>query len=75
MAAPSIAGVCANVTIGVDTDKHSHVAKAKDALGRVLGQLEIETDPRGYPALLAWAQGLGPIITFGIEGTAATAPV
>jgi Transposase len=69
MAALSIADVPANVTVGVDTHKHSHIARAKDGLGRHLGQLEIETDPRGYAGLLAWAQGFGPVVTFGIEGT------
>ncbi len=69
MAALSIADVPANVTVGVDTHKHSHIARAKDGLGRHLGQLEIGTDPRGYAGLLAWAQGFGPVITFGIEGT------
>jgi transposase len=69
MAALSIADVPAKVTIGVDTNKHSHIARAKDGLGRHLGQLEIETDPRGYAGLLAWAQEFGPVVTFGIEGT------
>src|SRR5258708_11262413 len=69
MAALSIADIPANVTVGVDTHKHSHIARAKDGLGRHLGQLEIETDPRGYASLLAWAQGFGPVVTFGIEGT------
>ena len=69
MAALSIACVPANVTVGVDTHKHSHIARAKDGLGRHLGQLEIETDPRGYAGLLAWAQEFGPVVTFGIEGT------
>lgn len=69
MAALSIAEVPANVTVGVDTHKHSHIARAKDGLGRHLGQLEIEADPRGYAGLLAWAQGFGPVVTFGIEGT------
>ena len=69
MAALSIADVPATVTIGVDTHKHSHIARAKDGLGRHLGQLEIQTDPRGYAGLLAWAQEFGPVVTFGIEGT------
>ena len=69
MAALSIADVPPNVTVGVDTHKHSHIARAKDGLGRHLGQLEIETDPRGYAGLLAWAQEFGPVVTFGIEGT------
>jgi len=69
MAALSIADVPANVTVGVDTHKHSHVALAKDGLGRHLGQLEVGTDLGGYADLLAWAHGFGPVVTFGIEGT------
>jgi transposase len=69
MAALSIADVSANVTVGVDTHKHSHLARAKDGLGRHLGQLEIETNPHGYADLLDWAQGFGSVLTFGIEGT------
>ena len=69
MAALSIADVPGNVTVGVDTHKHSHLARAKDGLGRHLCQLEIGTDPGGYAGLLAWAQGFGPVVTFGIEGT------
>ena len=71
MAVLSIANVPANakVIVGVDTHKHTHLARAKDGLGRHLGQLEIATDPGGYAELLAWAQGLGPGRTFGIEGT------
>ncbi len=65
MAALSIADVPANVTVGVDTHKHSHVARAKDELGRHLGQLEIGTNPAGYADLLAWAQGFGSVVTFG----------
>jgi len=72
MAELSIADVPAKVTVGVDTHKHSHIARAKDGLGRHLGQLEIETDPRGYAGLLAWAQGFGPVVTFGIEGTSSS---
>ena len=71
MAALSIADVPANanVIVGVDTHKHTHLARAKDGLGRHLGQLEIATDPGGYAELLAWARGLGRARTFGIEGT------
>ena len=34
MTSPSIADVPASVTIGVDTHKHTHLAAAKDQLGR-----------------------------------------
>ena len=69
MAAASIAESKADVIVGVDTHKHSHFAKAKDQLGRDLDQLEIPTDTSGYADLLSWAQGLGRVIVFGVEGT------
>ena len=69
MAAASIAESKADVIVGVDTHKHSHFAKAKDQLGRDLDQLEIPTGTSGYADLLSWAQGLGRVIVFGVEGT------
>lgn len=44
------------VTVGVDTHKDAHVARAKDQLGRRLGEKIVPTTPRGYRALLAWAK-------------------
>ena len=63
MAALSIANVPANakVIVGVDTHKHTHLARAKDGLGRHLGQLEIATDPGG----LRRTSGMGPGIRAG----------
>jgi len=57
------------VTIGVDTHLDVHVAHAGDQLGRRLGTASIPTTPAGYRNLLAWAQGLGEVEAFGIEGT------
>ena len=57
------------VTVGVDTHKDTHVARAKDQLGRRLGERAIPTTPAGYADLLAWAKGLGVVETFGLEGT------
>ena len=57
------------VTVGVDTHKDSHVAKAKDQLGRPLGHKIIPTTPVGYRNLLDWAQTFGDIDSFGLEGT------
>jgi len=57
------------VTVGVDTHKDAHVARAKDQLGRRLGEKIIPTTPRGYRALLAWAKSHGEVATFGVEGT------
>ena len=57
------------VTVGVDTHKDTHVARAKDQLGRRLGERAIPTTPAGYADLLAWAEGLGVLESFGLEGT------
>lgn len=59
----------ARVTVGVDTHKDTHVAKAKDHLGRRVGEKIIPTTPAGYRDLLAWAGSLGTIEAFGLEGT------
>ena len=69
MTSPSIADVPASVTIGVDTHKHTHLAAAKDQLGRDLGNIEIDTNPRGYAALLRWSQDFSAQVVFGVEGT------
>ena len=59
-----------HVTVGVDTHKDTHVAQAKDHLGRRLGDVKIvPTTPAGHRELLAWARGLGKVEAFGIEGT------
>ncbi|HJV08715.1 MAG TPA: transposase, partial [Acidimicrobiales bacterium] len=57
------------VTVGVDTHLDVHVARAKDHLGRTLGEKKIATTPAGYRALASWAADLGRVQAFGIEGT------
>lgn len=57
------------VTVGVDTHKDSHVAQAKDQLGRRIGEKIIPTTAAGYRDLLTWAEHLGEVETFGLEGT------
>jgi transposase len=57
------------VTVGVDTHAEVHVAVAKDAFGRRLDATSVATTPGGYRALLGWAQRLGEIDAWGIEGT------
>lgn len=59
----------ADIIIGVDTHKSTHVAVAISALGARLGSLSIPASARGYEALHDWARFLGPIRAFGIEGT------
>lgn len=60
---------CADIIIGVDTHKHVHAAVAIAVLGARLGTMTIPVSERGYRTLEAWAQSLGPIRAFGIEGT------
>jgi transposase len=57
------------VTTGVDTHADAHVAAAFGDDGRRLGHLTVATTPEGYARLLAWAQGLGTVRAFGVEGT------
>jgi len=57
------------VIVGVDTHKDTHVAIAKDEMGRHLGELVIPASPRGYRDLLTWAKGYGDVASFGVEGT------
>jgi transposase len=57
------------VTIGVDTHKHTHVAAARDHLGRRLATTQVAATRAGYAQLLAWARGLGEPVAWGVEGT------
>lgn len=57
------------VVIGVDTHRDIHVAVALDHLGRKLGWTEVPTTPAGYDELLEWAQSLGDVEAWGVEGT------
>lgn len=56
------------VIIGVDTHGDLHVACAIDQLGRRLAIAAFATTPTGYRALLDWAQELGEVEAFGVEG-------
>ncbi len=58
-----------DVVVGVDTHKDEHVAVALDGLGGRLDELAIAAKPHGYAELLAWADRLGAVVTFGVEGT------
>ena len=57
------------VVIGVDTHKDLHVAVALDGLGRRIDSTTIPTTSAGYTKLVAWAEMLGDIEAFGVEGT------
>jgi transposase len=49
--------------------KYVHVAVALDELGARLGELTISADRDGYATLAVWAEQLGRVGVFGIEGT------
>jgi transposase len=57
------------ISVGVDTHLDTHVIAAKDGLGRTVGRTDIPTTPAGYRRVLTWAQGLGEIDGWAIEGT------
>jgi transposase len=70
MAASSMAHRRATgIVVGVDTHKDLHVARAKDELGRGLGEITIPASAQGYRALLSWSRALGEVRAFGVEGT------
>lgn len=62
--APSV-----RVVVGVDTHKYVHVTAALNATGELLGTHTIATDAFGFAQLLEWANALGTITAFGVEGT------
>lgn len=65
----SIALTRTDVIIGVDTHKDQHVAVALDGLGGQLDHAQyIPATNDGYADLLAWAQTLGHIHVFAVEG-------
>jgi transposase len=57
------------IIIGVDTHKLTHAAAAISTLGVRLGTMTIPVSGTGYQALEAWAQSLGSVQAFGVEGT------
>jgi transposase len=70
MAASSMARAEATaLVVGVDTHKDVHVARAKDTLGRLVGERSVPAPAPGFRELLGWARTLGEVISFGIEGT------
>lgn len=58
-----------DVVVGVDTHKDTHVAVALDGIGGRVGELQIDANPAGYAELLEWADRLGSVAVFGVEGT------
>jgi hypothetical protein len=60
------------IIVGVDTHTDTHAAVAINQLGRRLGTLQIRADESGYRSLLEWANQLGELSCFGVEGTVPT---
>lgn len=59
----------AEIVIGVDTHKHTHVAVALSSLGARLVELEFPTTAAGLASVQAWARTQGRVIAWGVEGT------
>ncbi|MDA8297569.1 MAG: transposase [Actinomycetota bacterium] len=57
------------VIIGVDTHKYIHVAVAINGSGVRIEDRSFPADSGGYLALAQWAEGLGRVEVFGVEGT------
>ena len=58
-----------DVVIGVDTHKHTHTAAVVvAATGAAVDELTIDTDPDGYAALVAMADGHSGLRAWSIEG-------
>lgn len=58
-----------DIIIGVDTHKDEHVAFAINGLGaRVAESASMPATPEGYTQLRVWAENLGDVDSFGVEG-------
>jgi hypothetical protein len=57
-----------DVVIGVDTHKHTHTAAAVNTTGAALEHSTEPTDPDGYAALVAMADGHSGLRVWAIEG-------
>lgn len=65
----SIAADARKIIVGVDTHKYVHVAVAIDTFGIRLEHRSFAADSGGYKDLIDWAERLGRVDAFGIEGT------
>jgi transposase len=66
---PSIALERGDIIVGVDTHKDAHVAVAIDGFGGIVSEPKVILANRdGYLELLTWAQSLGALHAFGVEG-------
>ncbi len=59
----------ANIIIGVDTHKSTHVAVAINEQGARLAAISVPANSKGYTELISWSRSMGSVQAFGIEGT------
>ena len=59
----------AEITGGVDTHKHAHMAAAVDSAGRLLATAAFAADASGYQQMLGWLESQGTVACVGVEGT------
>ena len=59
------------VTVGVDTHGDVHVGAVVDEVGRILGTVEVRSNPKGFRDLERFALRFGSIDRVGVEGTGA----
>lgn len=57
------------IVIGVDTHKHIHVAVAVTLNGGLVADLEFATTGQGIAQVMDWANQLGDVWAWGVEGT------
>jgi transposase len=57
------------ISVGVDSHRSTLAAAAIDPIGRVLGVLEVDNDPRGHQGLLDWSRQLQGQVRIGIESS------
>jgi len=57
-----------DVVVGVDTHADVHVAAALTVMGAVIGSKTVATTGPGLTQLVRWAESLGPVRCFGVEG-------
>lgn len=66
--AKAIVAETGDVVVGVDTHADVHVAAALTAMGAVIGSKAVATTGAGFTQLVRWAESLGPVRCFGVEG-------
>jgi len=66
--AKAIVAETGDVVVGVDTHADVHVAVALTSIGAVIGSKAAPTTEAGFAQIVRWAESLGPVRCFGVEG-------